>query len=229
MATLPKTLNFGIDADQQDLAHQRVARACADGALRMLEGVVDESALVPHEAVILVGREIAGWVMKHYSAHAHFMIDRDLEIVEAGGRVDAVEFSVSLLVPSSAKWREAFFCGHSLHYSSAIEIRKILHEPQKQERWSSRNCIESQVWDSGFAQCVESEFGGLRVCTVERKFGSRGADLGPQLIERFLAPPAYSGDSWWLALTPEMLERAREDWNARLAKVRRASAIGASA
>lgn len=226
MASLSKALNFGIGADLQDLAHQRVARACGDGAFRMIEGVIDELAAVPHQAVFLLGREIVGWAMRHFSAYGDRMFDRGVEIVEAGGRADPVEVRVDFFVPSSFKWKEALFRGRSPH-EGAFEIRKVLREPQKQERWSSRNYVESAEWDHGFAFSAESGLGGLRVCTVERKFGSRGADLGPQLIERFLTRTGSSGDGWWLAPSAGMAERAREEWRARLMKLRGEPATGA--
>lgn len=215
MAALANSLNFGLVAtyEEQDLVRKRVSRNCLDGSLRLLERVTDDAALVPHDAVVLKGREIVGWAMSDYCAHADRLFNRGLDIVQEGGRVDPIESKVEFFVPASLKWRVAFFGDRQLP-PSPFEIRKTFREPRKQERSSFESYSEHQEWDIDFAWGAETNFGGLRVSSIERRFGSRGADLGPQLIDRFLAPPYGASRRWWVASSTVQLEHAREEWGA---------------
>lgn len=223
MTKLSKTLKYGLGPQLQDLAHQRVARACSDGAIRVLEHVTDEQALVPHESVVLVGGEIVGWITRSHSIYADQMFERELEVVNRGGTATEIEASVDFFVPSAIRWRDALVdCVRRT--VGPLEVRRTMREAQT--LWSPdlwKNFSEREVWSGSFALRAETVFGGLRICRVEREYGARGSDKGPRLVERFLAPPTYSGCGWWVALTIAQVERAREQWKAKMDNDRRAA------
>lgn len=205
MKGLPQSLKLNVSKELQALTRQRVSRAFEEPILRILESALDSEAPVPHRAVVLVGREIAGWIQKATSALAERFLDGQAEIADNGGEPEPVATSFELLVPHT-QWRDR------LWYSP--DVLTVRHNMRLARRrmdiWDMASHTQFDEWDHGFVRCAESEFGEIRVCNIRHEFGARGKDLGPRLQERFLAPAPTGVGGWRLVDTRDQLELARE-------------------